>query len=374
MLSILSLIELSLSRAIVPATPRQAIEEARHSGQAPAKDGWRTRLALALVVSLAAHLMLFASVDLPEAELGEHEAAPPLAARIAPIALPESPRPEASRPRPKRKARSSSDPQLASPSPSPVASAMPVEAPAGRAAGNEEAPPKAEPTPLSPAPSREAPVAEKIPFPDRIYLEFDLAKNAEQAPLARVVHRFERDGARYLIRSVTEATGIAALFVTGRYVQESRGTLSAEGLRPDLFTVRRGRLERVESATFDWVNARATTAAAGSSRDWSLRAGAQDQLSFLHQVSFLMGAPPSSMMVTNGRRFFDASIEIIGRDTIATGIGPVSALLVRSQLEGEWRMDVWLASDYGNLPVKVRFRDRKGDEFEQVLAAVRARE
>jgi len=79
-------------------------------------------------------------------------------------------------------------------------------------------------------------------------------------------------------------------------------------------------------------------------------------------------------MVTNGRRFFNTNIEIVGRDTIATGIGTVSALHVRSQLEGEMRMDIWLAPDYGNLPVKVRFRDRKGGEFEQVLAAVKARE
>jgi hypothetical protein len=334
----------------------------------------RRRFTLALLASLVAHLVLLAGVGLPDLERSEHDDAVPITARIAPLALPEIPEPKA-KPRPtKPKARPSAAPRLASPDPVPSPVTAPVEAPAERAAGSEKASPKLEVAAQTPAPAQEAPVGENIPFPDHLYLEFDLAKNAEQAPLARVVHRFERDGSRYVIRSVTEATGIAALFATGRYVQESRGTLSAEGLRPDSFTVRRGRAERVESAAFDWANARATTRDAGSSRDWELRLGAQDQLSILHQISFLIGAPPSSLMMTNGRRFYNARIEIIGRDMVATGIGPVSALQVRSQLEGELRIDIWLASDRGNLPVKVRFRDRKGDEFEQVLAAVRARE
>jgi hypothetical protein len=335
----------------------------------------RKRFVLALLASMAAHLLLLAGVGLPEFERSDPDAGAPLAARIAPLAPPEEPKPRAAPPSPKRDAvRQSAARRLASPDPSPSVSIPPAEAPAERVAVDEKAPPKAEVAAQSPPAAREAPVVENIPFPDHIYLEFDLAKNAEQAPLARVVHRFERDGARYVIRSVTEATGIAALFATGRYVQESRGTLSAEGLRPDLFTVRRGRAERIERTAFDWVSARATTSAAGSSRDWELRLGAQDQLSILHQMSFLLGAPPSSLMMTNGKRFYNASIEIIGRDTVATGIGPVSALQVRSQLEGELRIDIWLAPERGNLPVKVRFRDRKGEEFEQVLAAVRARE
>jgi hypothetical protein len=75
--------------------------------------------------------------------------------------------------------------------------------------------------------------------------------------------------------------------------------------------------------------------------------------------------------VTNGRRFFRASLEIVGRETVVTGMGPVNALQVRSQLEGESRIEVWLAPDYGNLPVKLRVRDHRGEEFEQVLAAMK---
>ena len=81
-----------------------------------------------------------------------------------------------------------------------------------------------------------------------------------------MVHRLERDGAHYVIQSVSTAAGIAALFVTGRYVQESRGTLTPQGLQPEQFVVRRGRIERSESATFDWASSRATVSDAQRTR------------------------------------------------------------------------------------------------------------
>ncbi|MBS3916855.1 MAG: DUF3108 domain-containing protein, partial [Sulfuritalea sp.] len=34
-------------------------------------------------------------------------------------------------------------------------------------------------------------------------------------------------------------------------------------------------------------------------------------------------------------------------------------------LPGEQAMELWLASDYRNLPVRIRFVDRKGDVFDQ---------
>ena len=46
------------------------------------------------------------------------------------------------------------------------------------------------------------------------------------APIGRVVHRFERDGMKYLIRSTMEATGLGALFASGKFVQESQGLIA----------------------------------------------------------------------------------------------------------------------------------------------------
>jgi hypothetical protein len=47
---------------------------------------------------------------------------------------------------------------------------------------------------------------------------------------------------------------------------------------------------------------------------------------------------------------------------------------VRCEREGEFRMDVWLAPDYGHLPVKVQIHGRRGDELVQVLSAMKVDE
>jgi len=377
------------------ATPALQLvrEESRRGWLEARARNLRRRVALALLASLVIHLLTLAGLEIPEIEHVERSEGQPIAARIAPlppVTPPEAkaapaPPPKAAAPRPKRKPKPVPEAaaQLSTPLPAEAAAPMApppsetvVESAAemGREAEAGSGPPTqasaeaAKPEAAANAPPADAPIA----FPERIELEFDVAKSADHAAMGRVVHRFERDGARYVIRTVAAATGIAVLFATGRYVQESRGTLTPQGLRPEYFVVRRGRAERTEAAVFDWASARATVSAGGTTKEWTLQPGAQDQLSYIHQLSFLIASPSLPVvMVTNGRRFYSASLEIVGRETVATGLGPVSALQVRSRLEGESRMDVWLAPDYGNLPVKVRIRDHRGEGFEQVLVEMR---
>lgn len=338
----------------------------------------RWRLTLALLASLALHIATLAGFSMQEIEHVERSESQPLSARIAPLAPVAASVAETAPARPKRKARPKPKAKplpgaatAALPAPLPPEPVAPAAPPAETTAAASEAPARAEPAQPEP-PVTARPAEPPIAFPERIELEFDLAKNANEAPIGRVVHRFERDGARYVIQSVSAASGLASLFATGRYVQESRGTLTAQGLQPEQFVVRRGRNERTESAAFDWASSRATLSAGGATKEWTLQAGAQDQLSYLHQLSFLIADPAHpTVTVTNGRRFFRASIEILGWETVATGLGPIKALQVRSQLEGESRIDFWLAPDYGNLPVKLRVRNQRGEEFEQVLTVIK---
>lgn len=343
----------------------------------------RWRLTIALLASLAIHLATLAGLTLRFEHLELSETSP-LAVRIlplAPIAEPDAktaPAPPKRKSKPLPKAVTATPPPVLLPAepvgPTPLPSESIATAPSpGTTATGDQAQARTERTPPESSAngrSAEPPVA----FPKSIELEFDIAKNDKEGTVGRIVHRFERDGTHYVIRSVSTAAGIAALFATGRYVQESRGILTSHGLQPEQFMVRRGRVERSETADFDWTTSRATVSADGNVKEWTLEAGAQDQLSYLHQLSFLIADPSlSTMMVTNGRRFYSVRIEILGRETVATGLGPVIALQVRGQLEGKSRMDVWLAPDYGNLPVKVRIRDHRGEELEQVLTAMKVK-
>lgn len=336
----------------------------------------RWRIALALLASLAIHLATLVGLAVREIEHIERSESPPLAVRIAPLAPVVATKPEAVAALPRRKPKPLPEaataalppPKLAEADTAPLASPIDIEP----AASTDDAQARVEPTEMEPAASQSA--EPPIAFPERIELAFDIAKNANEATLIRVVHSFERDGARYVIRSESALVGMAALFATGRYVQESRGIVTSRGLQPEQFVVRRGRTERTESATFDWTSSRATTTADGATKEWTLQAGAQDQLSYLHQLSFLIADPLRlTVMITNGRRFYSTKVEIMGREFVDTGLGPINALRVRCQLEGQSRIDAWLAPDYGNLPVKIRIRDRRGDEFEQVLTAMKVK-
>lgn len=330
----------------------------------------KRRVGLALATSLALHIAFTSGIDWTEIFHADKAEGQPLRARIAPlnpVAAPEpAAKPAAPKPRPRPapklpQAAEAALPPTPEPAP-PVVQPPPVELP------KPEAP---APEPVKAAAVAEAPIA----FPESIDLEFNLMKGVDGAPIGRVVHRFERDGGRYLIRSTTEATGFGALFATGKFVQESTGTITAKGLRPDRFVVQRGRIDRNETAAFDWDTSKAVLTAGGNTREWALRPGAQDMLSFIHQLSFIVGdANPPAVWVTTARKFDSVRIEVVGKATVETDLGPIGAVHFRNQsTDNSLRFEVWLAPDYGNLPVKIRLRDNRGEEAEQVLANMKIR-
>ncbi len=359
----------------------------RRTGWAGADErSLRRRMTAAVSLSFAVHLLVTSGFDWTEISHAEKAEGPPLRARLvqlkpmaaaAPAATPKP----AAKPRPKPAPRLPGAAEAALP-PKPATEPAPpaIEPPpVAEAPAPEPVPPPVEtakPEPPAPEPAQatagtEAPLA----FPERIDLEFNLMKGADGAPIGRVVHRFERQGDRYLIRSTTEATGLGALFASGKFVQESTGLITAKGLRPERFVVQRGRADRRETAAFDWEASKATLVAGGNTREWALRPGAQDMLSFIHQLSFIVGdASPPAVWVTSARKFDSVKIEVVGKEMVETDLGPIGAVHFRNTSgDGGFRFEVWLAPDYGNLPVKIRLRDNRGEDAEQVLANMKIR-
>ena len=64
-------------------------------------------------------------------------------------------------------------------------------------------------------------------------------------------YSWKRAGDRYEISGTAEASGFFTLFLEGRITQESSGTVTPDGLRPDRFVERRGDLPE-EGLSFDW--------------------------------------------------------------------------------------------------------------------------
>lgn len=210
-------------------------------------------------------------------------------------------------------------------------------------------------------------------FPRKIELEYSVLESEGQTVLGWMVYRFERDADRYRMRLAVDAIGVASFFVKGRYLQRSEGILTAKGFKPEHFMMRRGRRERTERADFNWHASRATLSDAKGSRVLALPAGAQDLLSVVYQIAYLMGEQenPSTVIVTDGRRFHTAQLEVVGRETVQTDLGPMETIHIRSELKAGWNAQLWLAPDFGYLLARLRLRDKRGREAEQVLANIK---
>jgi len=361
------------------------------------------RLTWAGVLSAALHAVVLALVELPDPEAMLRADWPALDVRLAKLtlhAISEKPRTDApvslgeefsvaatvpkSTQGPKAVAKKKARAKPVPPTPRQVVQ-RPARAPQPRLimAGPVTEPPSpdGDPGPSSGAEpnavaaERSADAAERAAraFPRKLELEYSVLESEGRTVLGWMVYRFEREGDRYRMRLAVDAIGVASFFVKGRYVQHSEGRLTADGLRPERFMVRRGKRERVERASFDWQTSRATLSDARGSRDWALQAGAQDLLSVIYQISFVMeekGNPPA-VMVTDGRRFQTAHLEIVGRETVQTELGPMETVRIRSALERGATVELWLAPDFGYLPARVQLRDKRGREAEQILASVK---
>lgn len=316
-------------------------------------------IALALVASALIHAaaLLGPGWDLPgisdvepastlEAVLTKPAARP----EPAPVARP-APRPHVDKPRPPHLvAAPEAAPGVTSPVPS-----------APSAAPTETAPVAA---PSAPTLEPVTPVPAHISLPGKGRVRYTITRGEGGFVIGQSVHTWQHDGLTYKLQSVTETTGLAALFKPARVVQTSQGQVTTEGLRPLEF--RHERVAGLDTASFDW--ARRVVAYAG--REESIGAGTQDFLSMYYQVVLL--APKSGaldMPIATGRKLETFRIEVLGEEVVALPAGERRALRLKTR-SGNDTIELWLAvgkdADRRGLPLKIRFTDRKGEIFDQL--------
>ena len=312
--------------------------------------------AFALVASAMIHAAaLLGEWDLP----GTHPPETPVAIEAvlakppAPVAQP-TPRPAADKPRPRTIAAA----------PKPVAPTSPV--PAAPNPLPAEPMPAPAPTVVPPAPILEPapPTPIRIALPGKGRLRYSITRGEGGFVIGQSVHTWQHDGLTYKVQSVTETTGLAAVFKPARVVQTSQGEVAAEGLRPREF--RHERVSGLDTASFDWE--RRVVAYAG--REDSLPVGTQDFLSMYYQLVLL--APKAGTLdvtIATGRKLETYRFDVLGEESVALPSGERRALRVKTG-SGNDSIEVWLAVGDGaetrGLPLKIRFTDRKGEIFDQL--------
>ena len=169
-------------------------------------------------------------------------------------------------------------------------------------------------------------------------------------------YRWRRDGDSYRITGQAAAEGVFALFLEGSIVQESTGTVTTSGLRPDQFTERKPGAAP-EGVQFDWEARRAILERNGATRTEPLQANTVDWLSMIFQLAH---RPPTGegmdIQVFTQRKLEAYHLQVVGPEEIDIPLGHVRTLHLRHvDPKDASQVDVWLGVDQHHVPVKLRF-------------------
>ena len=334
------------------------------------------RIALAIALSLLIHAALLLGPD-PIRLAAITPPPPPLVARLEPLpAIRIAPEPK-----PAHKTRIAHKPRvnpvITSSKPAPVT--PPVQTPPAESA---QTPPvetsTAEASSVAAAPLQTSEMSEEnaqpaYPLPKHAQLTF-IAYMGNGFIIGEARQRLDiNDDKSYTLQTGVNTTGIAGLFKTFELNQQSTGTITSHGIRPDKFSEnkRTSRENQTLSATFDWQNKQISFSGGNSS---PLPDGAQDLLSFLYQFSQMpLDQARLPMHVSNGKKLESYELEVGEEEEIQTRLGRLRVLPLRKvHAPGEEGLEIWLGLEYRLLPVKIRQIDKNGKiAGEMVISDIR---
>lgn len=186
-------------------------------------------------------------------------------------------------------------------------------------------------------------------------------------------HTWSHDTQHYDMRVELKTTGVAALMRSFHYTQHSEGELGERGLRPLRFSVeQRGRAS--DEVEFDWAAGQAIIRRGKREpRDVRILPGDQDVLSLWHQVGIVgVRGLPTTLTVLTNKSAKPVLLEVVGAEGLRLPIGRLDTLRLRAQADdGSLTIDIWLATRYGMLPVRIRIADDEGEVLDQQAIQLR---
>ncbi len=194
-------------------------------------------------------------------------------------------------------------------------------------------------------------------LPERLSLRYAVQAGEEGFNLGQAIYTWlTRDG-RYSLVNVTEATGITALFVSGKIIQTSEGLIAATGLQPEQFWIAKGD-KKQPPVRMDWTQKRLLLPSGGV----DLPVLTQDLLSFPFHLAMTVQNDDGEWRVpiTNGKKLRLYDFRVVGRETLNRGEIQSETLHLRGERTGEGSLDVWLAPAHHWLPARIRTLDQKG--------------
>jgi hypothetical protein len=195
--------------------------------------------------------------------------------------------------------------------------------------------------------------------------------------VGHVSESFVRRGDQYSAQSVTRSEGPLKLILDEQITLESTGRVGSAGLQPLEFVQRRAKdSSRDLKSSFDWDKGVVSTLLHGEKSQVPLPRETQDRLSamyqFLHVAAF---GPTLAMPMAIGRRVEQYNYRFVEEAKLATPAGDFDTLHYVRVIgkPDDTKVDVWLAKERFNFPVRVIFDDPKGFRLEQMVLSLDTR-
>lgn len=187
-------------------------------------------------------------------------------------------------------------------------------------------------------------------------------------------HIWQRESQSYTLETLSEATGIAGIFLSGKMTQKSSGRISELGLIPERYEMLRlnGKQEilvfnypasMIEVSRIDPKKGKRTS-------ELPLMMGTQDPLSSIYQLAMLAQSGNDGLIVTAGtKRVKGYPYRIVGLESLKTALGEMKTLHVtRADDSSTGGVHLWLSREKHFMPVKISYFDDDGKEW--ILQAV----
>lgn len=209
---------------------------------------------------------------------------------------------------------------------------------------------------------------EILPY-TRVEAEFEVkrGKDATAAGISRVSFHVDKNQ-HYIIYSQTEAKGLVSLFFS-TLQQKSEGSVTDTGLKPDFYSYQYGsNSKKLQTANFDWEKRLLTLHHAKGETSLPLAVGTQDFLSFMYQFMFVPPLNNLQIIMTNGKKLRTYQYTFEGEETITSKFGELNTIHLAKASDDEEKTEIWLATDYQYLPVKIRKTEKDGTVIEQLVS------
>ena len=207
------------------------------------------------------------------------------------------------------------------------------------------------------------------------YVESEFAitrgTNTSIAGSARIIFNIDDNGT-YLITSLTEAKGLVSLFL-GKLTQKSVGVVNENGLLPDFFSYQYGSdTAKEQTARFAWKEGVLHIRSVKGNKTEPLKVGTQDLLSFMYQFMFSPPLENTQIIVTNGKNLRTYDYQFVGEIALTTSMGNMNTIHLIKTDDDQEKTELWLATDYQYLPVKIRKTEKNGEVIEQIITKISA--